>query len=564
MHKELEQLKIDVTRWAGDGQAQALISNRLLQDAEKFNSETPASLFDQPERPLVVGFFGGTGVGKSSLLNRLAGEDVARTGVERPTSREVTLYMHSTVNVSKLPAKYPLEQIKTSFHNNDANRKILWIDMPDFDSIETANRTLVDDWLPHIDTLIYVVSPERYRDDNGWRLLQKHAGKHAWVFVINHWDRGTPAQREDFRSLLSDAGLQDPHLYCTDSSPEPEEDEFDQLQDFIQSMATSNTVAQLEERGILARLRELRALVQNGLDTLPSAENFKQADTDWNAYWERESRTLLHSLSWKYPLLTAHYAAAESGLFKSVIDRLKGKKPAQAVADELSRAAGGSFNPETQSVFEQEQCVTLGDDIIELAHIAGRNAIPARVVRRELENLIGADPSMNAGALADTLNRQVSQSLDSALADPGSKTRRYVSTLLFTLSSVLPLAALGWAGYRIVQAFYQGGSQPAQYLGSSFAVNAALLIALSWALPFFIARKLKPSLQQTAIRGLQQGAQQALQSIKADALQKLQRVEAAVTEFRQSGEQLFSRVNAASSPVPGQLRRILITDEEQH
>ena len=54
----------------------------------------PSDLFSNAERPLVVGLFGGTGVGKSSLLNRLADADIARTGVVRPTSMEITVYLH--------------------------------------------------------------------------------------------------------------------------------------------------------------------------------------------------------------------------------------------------------------------------------------------------------------------------------------------------------------------------------------------------------------------------------------------------------------------------------------
>ena len=48
--------------------------------------------------------------------------------------------------------------------------------MPDFDSIDQNNRHLVLEWLPHIDVLIYVVSPERYRDEKAWRLLFAEGG----------------------------------------------------------------------------------------------------------------------------------------------------------------------------------------------------------------------------------------------------------------------------------------------------------------------------------------------------------------------------------------------------
>ena len=55
---------------------------------------------------------GGTGVGKSSLLNRLAGKAVAKTGIERPTSREVTLFHHRSVALQHLPENLPIASVK--------------------------------------------------------------------------------------------------------------------------------------------------------------------------------------------------------------------------------------------------------------------------------------------------------------------------------------------------------------------------------------------------------------------------------------------------------------------
>ncbi|NOQ76256.1 MAG: GTP-binding protein, partial [Methylococcaceae bacterium] len=74
-------------------------------------SESSASeLFDNKnDRPLIVAFMGGTGVGKSSLLNKLSGRNIAKTGIERPTSREVTLYHHQSVSLKQLENTFPLQ-----------------------------------------------------------------------------------------------------------------------------------------------------------------------------------------------------------------------------------------------------------------------------------------------------------------------------------------------------------------------------------------------------------------------------------------------------------------------
>src|SRR5580658_10542139 len=46
------------------------------------------------EAPLVVATFGGTGTGKSTLVNALVGQECARTGRQRPTTTRPLLLVH--------------------------------------------------------------------------------------------------------------------------------------------------------------------------------------------------------------------------------------------------------------------------------------------------------------------------------------------------------------------------------------------------------------------------------------------------------------------------------------
>ena len=95
--------------WFEQAHADGWLTQLELERFLSLEHRTPGDLFaDAQQRPLVVAFFGGTGVGKSSLLNRLAGEPIARTGVERPTSREVTIYLHESVELAQLPPELPV------------------------------------------------------------------------------------------------------------------------------------------------------------------------------------------------------------------------------------------------------------------------------------------------------------------------------------------------------------------------------------------------------------------------------------------------------------------------
>ena len=66
---------------------------------------------------------GGTGVGKSSLLNRLAGRQLPEAGIERPTSREVTLFHHQCLPYNILPEQLPLAKINISQHDDEVKKK---------------------------------------------------------------------------------------------------------------------------------------------------------------------------------------------------------------------------------------------------------------------------------------------------------------------------------------------------------------------------------------------------------------------------------------------------------
>ena len=131
----LTHLHQDLKTWASDASNKGWLNERAVHSIDATTTATPGSLFDKPNRPLVVGFFGGTGVGKSTLMNRFAGETIARVSAERPTSSEITIYVHESVSVARLPEEFPMQRMRTKTHHNNQYRSILWIDMPDFDSV---------------------------------------------------------------------------------------------------------------------------------------------------------------------------------------------------------------------------------------------------------------------------------------------------------------------------------------------------------------------------------------------------------------------------------------------
>src|SRR5262245_61862839 len=140
------------------------------------------------DRPLlVIMLMGGTGVGKSTLLNALAGGNIAQASFARPTTRDPVVYYHESVQPQRLDAA--LQYCKLVEHDRPALAQKILVDTPDLDSNDLANRDKLHRLLPVADIVLYVGSQEKYHDRLGWELFLQHRQRRAFAFVLNKWDR---------------------------------------------------------------------------------------------------------------------------------------------------------------------------------------------------------------------------------------------------------------------------------------------------------------------------------------------------------------------------------------
>jgi len=474
-------------QWAQQAVASQYLEAEAVQGILDIDSRTPQSLLmSSNARPLIVAFMGGTGVGKSSLLNRLAGSAIARTGIERPTSREVTLYHHHSVNIQILPDELPLQKIKIAAHQEEVNRNIIWIDMPDFDSTEASNKDLVLQWLPHIDVLIYVVSPERYRDNKAWRLLLAEGAKHGWIFVLNQWDKGQNEQYLDFQQQLAQAKFDNPLIFRTDCT-ESSADEFESLVSTLGSIANQHSIEQLEQRGLHVRKQHLQHQLQQCLPLLEIDQAFAQLSQDWKQQWQQSETTLNEAFHWTLQQHAHSYAQKGSQL-------LSRKNPVNL------------WDDWAQSFYEN-----LIDGLIQSAD---QLHIPVRPLRHNLHLL--------RKQAKTTVNQQTELSCRLALINPGNKLQRIILKISRFCEIVLPLITMGIVAYQVFQGFYASALDGKEYLGVNFASHSVLLILISWLLPYFIHKKMQPSIEKAALRGLKKGLQQALISIDSEIQNSIQ------------------------------------------
>ena len=105
---------------------------------------------------VVVALVGGTGSGKSSLLNALAGQQVAETGVLRPTTQTPLAWMPAQPEPGLTRLLDSMDVVQRIGHERATAVCIL--DMPDVDSVAGSHRGEVERLLPQVDLVVWVLS----------------------------------------------------------------------------------------------------------------------------------------------------------------------------------------------------------------------------------------------------------------------------------------------------------------------------------------------------------------------------------------------------------------------
>lgn len=229
----------------------------------------------------IVALAGGTGSGKSSLFNAIIGREFALVGVARPTTSDpVAVSWNDADALLDWLGIAPTHRLRL---NPDPRFDgVVLVDLPDHDSVNTANRDTVDRIVPLADLIIWVVDPQKYADHALHSAYVNVASDHGQpsLVVLNHADRLADKDVDvvvrDLEALVSAEGVIDAPVVVTSARDGRGVSAL--REEVAGAAATRSVAAEAVRADLIAAGRALeRALARDADPVLPNIDDLVAA-----------------------------------------------------------------------------------------------------------------------------------------------------------------------------------------------------------------------------------------------------------------------------------------------
>ena len=264
--------------------------DKLLADAEEVLGRAGERMRLSSSHTVVV-LAGGTGSGKSSLFNRIAGADFSAVGVTRPVTTDAHACAwgdggsDTILEWLAVPPRYRYSRASALDRGEDDLAGLVLVDLPDHDSVVNHAGDVVDRLVGMADVMIWVLDPQKYADAAVHRrFLVPLAGySTVLVVVLNQSDLLDPGSVDecvaDLRRLLDSENLHDvPILVTSAVSGAGLEDLRNLLTDGVNARRAAAARISADVDGVVSRFEPFAGDMDAPVGRVPLTSKSRLAD----------------------------------------------------------------------------------------------------------------------------------------------------------------------------------------------------------------------------------------------------------------------------------------------